>query len=246
MNCWACSKSASSYTSGTWRDEISQSLDNLTSAWLPDTHYVYGDKLEELGMCDTRTIMHQQRFFYSNNELDPKIYQVTKVTDLNPMGVIKLSIKQDDFNRDTDNVELQICDYYSNEGEIRVELPTNIIANDNLTSEIYRLFINGDGELEQDDSKDQSTLVIGESSYYGVSFSDTNINPQWRITLNGENTSDENNEYYEGLFKTIQFDSSTISIKPSKASSLIGKQFTLSVCNEDGDYYSSIGLEVTE
>ena len=50
MSCWACSKSANSYTSGVWRDEYSTSSDNLTSSWLPDTHFVYGDKLEELGI----------------------------------------------------------------------------------------------------------------------------------------------------------------------------------------------------
>lgn len=42
--------------------------------------------------------MHEQRFMLSNNILDPKVYQVTKVTDLNPSGVIKYSIKQDDLD----------------------------------------------------------------------------------------------------------------------------------------------------
>ena len=41
-------------------------------------------------MYDTRTIMHKQRFFMSNNDLDPNIYEVTKIKDITPQGIIKL------------------------------------------------------------------------------------------------------------------------------------------------------------
>ena len=242
MSCWACSKSANSYTSGVWRDEYSMSTDNLTSSWLPDTHFVYGDKLEELGMCDTRTIMHLQRFFFSNNDLDPKIYQVTKITDLNPQGIIKLSIKQDELNEKRDNIELHVCDYYSNEGDIRIDAPENLVADDGKTSSIDWFTVDEYGELIKATS---SKLELGTTYYFGVTFSDDGIDPQWRIELVGD-YSDEDKEYYTGLMKLTKFDNIILALKPAKASSLKEKEFDLWVSDINGDYESYIRLGVSE
>ena len=241
MTCWACSKSASSYTSGRWTDEISSSLDNLTNSWLPDTYHVYGDKLEELGMCDTRTVFYNQRFFLSNNDLEPKIYQVTKVLDVNPQGIIKLSIKQDELNEKRDNIQLRVCDYYTDEGDITINI-SNASPDANKTSSINWMSIDDNGELVH---STETKLNIGKTYYFEVKFSDNNIDPQWIIEPIGSYTNDEK-EYYIGLMKMTKFDSSTLALKPAKASSLKGKKFTLSVCDSNGEYASSIEVEVAE
>ena len=242
MSCWACSKSANSYTSGVWRDEYSMSTDNLTSSWLPDTHFVYGDRLEELGMCDTRTIFHLQRFFFSNNDLDPKIYQVTKITDLNPQGIIKLSIKQDELNEKRDNIELHVCDYYSNEGDIRIEAPEILVSDDEKTSHIDWFTVDEYGELI---SAVSTKLELGATYYFGATFSSDDIDPQWRIDLVGD-YSDKDKEYYIGLMKLTKFDNTILALKPAKASSLKGKEFNLWVSDINGNYESFIRLEVSE
>ena len=245
MNCWACSKNANSYTSGVWADDISRSLDNLTSAFVPDTYHVYGDKLEELGLCDTRTIFYLQRFFMSNNDLEPKIYQVTKITDINPQGIIKLSIKQDDFNEKRDNIELRICDYYTDEGDIRLDEPTKDKTDITKTSEIKWMTVNEDGELE---IGTETLLAIGQTYYFEVEFSDVDIDPQWRIELADEENiyTEDEHSYYIALMKLTKFDKSVLALKPAKASSLKGKEFILSVSDFDGEYYSSIKVEVAE
>ena len=245
MSCWACSRSANSYTSGVWRDELSMSGDNLTSSFLPDTYHVYGDRLEELGMCDTRTVTHLQRFFFSNNDLDPKIYQVTKVTDLNPQGIIKLSIKQDEFNEKRDNTELHICDYYTDEGDVLVDIPTSVIPDINRTSQINWFTLDENGELIDGL---ETKLRLGITYYFGATFSDENIDPQWRIELIDDYNefSDKDKEYYMGLMKLTKFDSTILALKPAKASSLKGKRFTLSVSDVNGEYYSSIEVEVAD
>ena len=79
---------------------------------MPDIYYAYGNNLYELGLDDNRTVMHEQRFMLSNNILDPKVYQVTKVTDLNPSGVIKYSIKQDELYNNHIFVILHYPVYY--------------------------------------------------------------------------------------------------------------------------------------
>ena len=245
MTCWACSKSASSYTSGRWTDEYTSSLDNLTNSWLPDTYHVYGDKLEELGMCDTRTVFYNQRFFLSNNDLEPKIYQVTKVLDINPQGIIKLSIKQDELNEKRDNIELRICDYYTDEGDILVDIPIVETPDIEKTSTISWLTTDDDGELIDGV---ETKLELGITYYFGVTFSTEGIDPQWEVELIDENNeyTDEDKEYYIGLMKLTKFDTTTLALKPAKASSLKGKSFTLSVSDTVGEYYSSIEVEVAE
>ena len=245
MSCWACSKNANSYTSGVWRDDISMSSDNLTSSFIPDTYHVYGDKLEELGLCDTRTIFYLQRFFMSNNDLEPKIYQVTKVTDINPQGIIKLSIKQDELNEKRDNIELRICDYYTDEGDIRVDIPIIDSPSTEKLSIISWFTTNDDGELIDGV---ETELKIGTVYYFGVEFSDDDIDPQWKIELIDENNefTDEDKEYYAGLMKLTKFDNTTLALKPAKASSLKGKRFTLSVSDSNGEYYSSVEVEVAD
>ena len=219
--------------------------DNLTSSFLPDTYHVYGDRLEELGMCDTRTVTHLQRFFFSNNDLDPKIYQVTKVTDLNPQGIIKLSIKQDEFNEKRDNTELHICDYYTDEGDVLVNIPTSVVPDINRTSIINWFTLDENGEMIDGL---ETKLRLGTTYYFGVTFSEDNIDPQWRIELIDDYNefNDEDKEYYIGLMKLTKFDNTTLALKPAKASSLKGKRFILSVSDINGEYYSSIEVEVAE
>ena len=225
-----------------WRDQYSLSTDNLTSSFIPDTYYVYGDKLESLGLCDTRTIKYEQRFFMSNNDLEPKIYQVTKITDINPQGIIKLSIKQDELNEKRDNIELRVCDYYTDEGDILVDIPIVDTPDAEKTATISWLTTNEDGELVDGV---ETELELGKVYYFGVTFSTDGIDPQWVIELDGD-YSDEDKEYYIGLMKLTKFDTTTLALKPAKASSLKGKKFILSVSDTIGEYYSSIEVEVAE
>ena len=243
QNCFGAIRNANSYTSGVWRDEISASLDNLTGAWMPDIYHVYGDKYAELGMDDNRTIMHEQRFMITNNLLDPKVYQVTKIVDLSPQGIIKISIKQDECNYTRDNVELRICDYYTNAGENKTEENESYDTSYHGTSEIKWMYINDNEELDYANESFDKKLHIGAFSYFKVIFSSSKINAHWHLTYLG---NEEDKTYYEGLLKMEEINSTVLSIKPGKANSLIGKQFKLAVSDDSGNYYSSINLEVVE
>ena len=243
--CWGAVRSANSYTSGKWTDEISSSLDNLMAAWLPDITYVYGNSSLELNLYDNRTITYDMRFMLTNNMVDPKVYQVTKITDIVPKGIIKLSLKQDEFNFDRDNIDLRICDYFLDSGESKLNETHNNLLNK--TSVISSLMVNNNNELEELNFVDTS-IKLGKTSYYQVSFSDTDhtINPEWHLKLNEFDCDDKEKSYYEGLIKMDIVDDRIISIKPGKAKSLINKHFVLSVSDSYGNYESSIDLEVFE
>ena len=242
-SCYGAIRSANSYTSGKWLDDFSASLDNIINAWLPDIYHVYSDNYADLGMDDSRTIMHDQRFMLSNNDLDPKVYQVTKITDLSPQGIIKLTVKQDEYNATRDNIDLKICDFYTFMGGSK-----NMEQSDPecVESEIVPMSVNTAGELEPSEEYN-NILYLGKISYFSVKFTDAvQSDPEWKVTLVEKDTYDKPNSYYENLIYIELLSNNCMFIKPSKASSLIGKTFILSVSDAWGDHSSSIELEVSE
>lgn len=171
----------------------------------------------------------------------------TKVEEMNPQGIIKLTVKQDEFDRNRDNIELLICDYYNDSGDIYIDEPEEQ-QSETKTSVIHRMVVDSDGELIENDGTYPTSLVVGKISYYEVVFSDEGIKPDWRVSLidnDGEYTEDEK-AYYENLLVLTKYDDSTLAIRVGKANSLKGKHFLLSVQDNEGYYKSFIELEVAE
>lgn len=206
------------------------SLDNITSAWLPDTFNVYGgNNLESYQLSDTRTIAHQMRMMITHNLINPKCYMVSKADDMTPAGLVKLTFKQDEFNPNRDNPSLLLCDYYTNSGDIVIDsdIPEPI------SSTIRYMVINADGELEESESS-VPHLQIGQTYYFSAD------SPEWRITLIGDYDEDERLAL-EKLIVIRNVDSNTISLRPGKSNRIKGLQFNLSANDEE-----AILLEVAE
>lgn len=204
-----------------------------------------------MGLTDSRTLFYEQRFMITTNILQPKVYQTTKIVEVSPKGILKLSLKQDEYNAKRDNIDLMICDYYIDNGDILVDEP-HLIESDNpirdlSTSEITWMTVNDDGTYAAAALTDRK-LQVGKSAYFQVQFSQPNINPEWRVQLVNLNNSYSNDKikYWEGLMKITKFDNNMISLKPGKANTLKGKHFVLSVSDGKGDFFSSIELEVAE
>lgn len=243
LHCYGAVRSANSYTSGVWSADRSTSLDNIINAWLPDTNLLFGNKIVDYNLCDTRYLTHELRFMLTNNTINPNVYEVTKVTDLSPQGIIKLTLKQDEYDQVRDNIDLILCDYFDDSGEIKIKEQNNNEQHGQ-TSIISWMFVNNDGELVKNDGSYSEELHIGKISYFSVEFSDENINPEWRTHLIGDEYSDDERKYYERLLVLTKYDSQILAIKPGKASSLVGKKFKLVVQDELGSYRSEIELEV--
>ena len=233
QNCWCAVRDAKSYTSGIWTDFRVTTIDNITSAWLPDTYNVYGgDNLESYQLSDTRTIRHQMRMMITHNAINPKCYMVSKADDTTPAGIVKLTFKQDDYNPKRDNTNLMVCDYYNNSGDIVID--GDIPEPDPTTSTIVYMVINSDGELEESSSS-IPLLLIGETYYFSAP------SPEWRITLVGDYPDDERLSL-EKLMVIRKINDNTISLRPGKSNRLKGLSFNLSAGDEDG----AIILEVAE
>lgn len=246
LNIWGSVRNANSYTSGVWTADFTTSLDNITNAWIPDTYLIYGDSLSDFELCDTRYLWHEHRFMLTHNILDPKVYGVTKVQDLVPQGIIKLTLKQDELNEVKDNVELMICDYYSDSGQIVLKQETH--TNASAQSFLWSASVNSDGILMKNLTLD-NVLHIAQISYYNVEFFLNNnlqdINAEWRIEYNGtSNITDEEKQHLCNLVVLRQLDKDVVSIRPSKSNKLIGERFLLTVQDVNGDYAFSYELEV--
>lgn len=246
---FGCNRNANSYTSGSWRGERTVVLDNVTNFEVPDTYKLYGEKLWNLGLYDTRYIDLNMRFILSHNQIHPKCYKVSKVLDTVPTGVIKVTLEQDEYNEKRDNPILRIADYYDNEGHCRVDVDYENVPPVDVTSSISAMLLNADGEMfEAGIVEDKDFIHLGKTSYYKVNFSGQLRNVEWHLVIiDGTNQySESDKNYYQNLIKLTAYSDDVIAVRPGKAGSLVGKQFELIVSQTDGIGKSSLMLEVDD
>ena len=245
-----------------WTSDYTTQLDNVTSGWIPDTHYLYGSEgLKRFNLCDTRYMAHEQRFVMSHNAINPKVYEITKVVDLNPMGIINLTLKQDEWDEKRDNRELLVCNYYDDTGETKIIIPEAEPQDTTLTSYIYTAHINENGELEKDyvdqeerDSNYNKLRINGTyyfvAEYYtgvvgGVLITDPDKKSEWKLELKDtDGLTNAEIKHLDGLMIMEKIDDNIISIHPKKAFTLIGHSFVLTVTDLTGESCSTIELEV--
>ncbi len=245
-----------------WTSDYTTQLDNITNGWVPDTHWLYGDEgLKRFNLCDTRYMEHEQRFVMSHNKINPKVYEITKVVDLNPMGVINLTLKQDEWDEKRDNKELLICNYYDDTGETQIVIPEAEPQDTTLTSYIYTAHINEDGELELDmvdqetRDRDYNKLKINGTYYFvaeyytgtvgGEQVIDPDRKSEWKLNLKDtDGLTDAEIKHLDNMMVMEIIDDNTISIHPKRAKTLIGHTFKLTVTDMTGESRSTMDVEV--
>jgi len=251
LHVWGSIRTASSYTAGTWEADYMRQLDNITGAWIPDLYYIYGEKLSEYSFDDPRYFAHDERFMITTNTINPKIYRCTKVVELAPAGIIKLTLKQTEFDPRVDNPDLLLCNYYDRMGEIK-PIETEVIDDDQYISHIYLGVVNDNNELEKgEEISDIIPINMGKTVYFITEFYDDdyireNVESEYRIEVIDENNvlSDEERIYLEKLVKLTVLDANTISIKVGKSIKVSGTKYKLYIQDKEGHYSSSIELEV--
>lgn len=104
---WGCLRDQKSYTSGIWSGDRLVSLDNVNQIWLPMNliteriHYITEDSEEN------------QRLIISSLSPNPSVWIVSKIQDINPFGVLKLTYKQTVFDEHTDFIDWETGDMYA-------------------------------------------------------------------------------------------------------------------------------------
>lgn len=248
FNCWGCVRNANSYTSGIWTDFRITALDNITNAWLPNTFLLYGENMSRYGLSDTRSLKIQERIMISLNVINPNCYMISKIGEMTPQGIIKLTLKQDDYNPKRDNPSLMLCDYYNDTGDI---IADQVILEDDIENPptIIKMVVDANNELNVGSPVFEPLVIdIGETYYLRAVFNESNTEAHWRIVLidNENNYSESDVIALEKLITIRNVDKTTISLKPAKAQKAKGLHYHLIVSNIEGNQFSEIELEVNQ
>ena len=111
---WGCLRNLNSYTAGIFVDRYFTSLDNVNKFILP-----MNSVTEIFGYNDS--LGDAQRLIISAKVPHPNAWQVSKIENTQPFGLLKVTVKQVPFNDDTDYIEYDelgsivsmLADYYS-------------------------------------------------------------------------------------------------------------------------------------
>ena len=119
---WGCTRNLNSYNAGIYIDRYFTSLDNVDKFIVPlnkiTETFGYNDHLGDA-----------QRLIISAKVPHPNTWQVAKLENTKPIGLLKVTVKQVPFNDDTDyieydesgNITAMLADYYSADQSIPVE-----------------------------------------------------------------------------------------------------------------------------
>lgn len=164
---------------------------------------------------------------------------ISKVVEMRPQGVLKLSIKQDEYDVNRDNVDERVCDFYTDEGNVNPQPPKSEESSEG-TSSINYMEIDEDGFLQKAQSIDK--INVAKTYYFAEDKTVSDFEAYWRIRIDGKELGDP----LEKLVTLSEVDKYTVSLRLAKSSKLYGQTIVLSLTDENGDYYSSIKLEVTK
>lgn len=95
---WGCIRGQASYTSGEYLDRIFTRLDNVDKFMLP-----LNDITETFNYSDE--IGYQQRLVISAKVKNPNTWEVSKLENIKPIGVLQVTVKQTPFDPVRDYIE---------------------------------------------------------------------------------------------------------------------------------------------
>lgn len=191
-SCLGCIRDRNSYDSGVWSDGFISTVQDQAMFIVPTNDV-------------TRTLDFEMRFMLSDNPIHPTTYGITKMTTVTPIGITKIVLKQDHFNKEKDNVELKICDYYDTVQSIpKEELPKRVSLS--LSGSNSLLYINGNKRTIEAHCPE-----------------DENFKVSWTFELDGKELPDSDiSKYFE-----VELSRHTIAVKAKKDYSLIGKRLRI-------------------
>lgn len=216
---WGCLRDQKSYTSGIWSGDRLVSLDNVNQIWLPMNliteriNYISDDN------------ENNQRLIISTLSPNPSVWKVSKVQNLTPLGILKLTYKQTVFDEHTDYVDWNTgemyADYFIN-NIAPIEETVQYVDTANITALNNYIKLGGSYKLLKVSFTDADGNDV-TSSYEGKVTQDS-----WKCYI-GE-TEYTNNELITWLPQT-QFNE--IKIKIGKDLTLLTKILTIKCIVDD-------------
>ena len=209
--CLAVQRYQNSYSSGLQSGSRITGVDDMTAIWVPTN-------------VSTQTIGYNQRFLISDVDRKPALcYEVSKISDTSPVGLIKFSLSQTTFNEETDNVDLMIVDYWASHIEpIEPDVETELSSTAAITF-----------------SGISATIKVGGSyKTFTPAFSGEGVVvDKWLVSdENGDISADTENYI-------IEHDGEKLKLKVAQNYNLIGTVLIVQVVGSDGST-AEVSVEV--
>jgi hypothetical protein len=200
--CLAVQRYQNSYSSGLQSGNRITGVDDMTAIWVPTN-------------ANTQTIGYNQRFLISDVGRVPALcYEVSKISDTSPIGLIKFSLVQTLFNESTDNTELMIADYWSSAVE-----PSEQDIIDELVGTAAITF-----------SGKYATVKVGGNfkTFTPVFSAESVAVDKWLVSNENGDISIDDENY------TIEYDGDKLKLKVAQNYNLIGTVLIVQVIGTDG------------
>lgn len=212
---WGVARLRSSYNSGLWTDYVFTGVENQDQMWLPMNE-------------DTVSFYYDQRIIISVQELEkPITWKVSKVENIHPIGINKITLAQTKFNPETDRKidGFWYADYAVSEvepkGEPFVETHDTSYAKITYTGVKPLIKVGGSGKVFAAQFYDGNGNSIEETGLWSFFIGDEDVTASLKVDINGN----ECKVYIED-------------------ENYIGNLLTVKITNEDGTVSSEIKADI--
>ena len=175
---WCVSRAMNSYTSGRWIDRYMLGLDDIQKVWLPINPIT-----EQLTYVSDDN--KNKRIVLSALIKKPHVWQISKVENTKPLGIVKITLDQDSWNEHTDYVNLETGEMFADYYDSNVE-PTDPTEPTPILSSNYGIITASTSTIKIGGSYKTLTITIYDE--YGTditeAYSDVDFN--WSCSIDGE------------------------------------------------------------
>lgn len=130
-NIWCVSRIMNSYSTGLWIDRYFNALDDINKLWIP-----LNSVTEKIYYTNNNK---NQRFIVSALTKKPLVWKVSKIENTKPIGIIKITLDQDNFNPNTDYVDLKTGEMYADYYSSSIEPDNKSLDSININKDMCRI-----------------------------------------------------------------------------------------------------------
>lgn len=178
---WCVSRAMNSYTSGRWIDRYMLGLDDIQKIWIPINPIT-----EQLNYIEENK---NKRLVLSALIKKPHVWQISKVENTKPLGLIKITLDQDSWDEHTDYVNLETgemyADYYSS--DITPTDPTEPIPT---PSSNYGIITASTSTIKIGGSYKTLTVAVYDESGTDVTDVYSDADFEWHCNIDGEDLTE--------------------------------------------------------
>lgn len=179
---WCVSRAMNSYTSGRWIDRYMLGLDDIQKIWIPINPIT-----ENLSYVDNDR--KNKRIVLSALIKKPNVWQVSKVENTKPLGIIKITLDQDSWDEHTDYVNLETGEMYADYYDSEIA-PTDPTEPTPTPSTNYGTITASTSTIKIGGSYKTLTMTIYDESGTDITDSYSDVEFKWSCSIDGVDLTD--------------------------------------------------------